>query len=324
MLYPLKFRPRLKKRMWGGESLIVKKGKGLRVDRLQKYGESWDLSGVEDDLSVVANGPLKGNNIQELTEVYMGDLVGEKVFDRYGLEFPLLFKTIDAKDKLSIQVHPGDDLAAERHHSFGKTEMWYISEAHPGAELYIGFNRPVSREEYIEAVATGHLCELLNRYEVRQGDAFIIPAGTIHAIGAGIELIEIQQASDVTYRVYDWDRIDSDGKPRELHMALAVDAIDFGAEVKYDITRKPQVNGAVRLVGGKHFTVNLIEVDREYVRDLAALDSFAVYVCVSGQIVLSASGSNEHLEEDDLVMIPAEENEVTFTGKGRLLEVYIE
>ena len=183
MLYPLRFRPRLKPRIWGGSTLIAKKGKGLRIDRSRQYGESWDLSGLRGDLSVVTNGMLKGNNIEELIEVYMGDLVGEKNFERFGIEFPLLIKMLDAQDTLSIQVHPNDELAAERHDSFGKSEMWYITNCEEGAAIHIGFKRPVSREEFIDAVITNRLPELLNRYEVKKGDVYYIPAGTIHTIG---------------------------------------------------------------------------------------------------------------------------------------------
>lgn len=323
MLYPLKFRPRLKQRIWGGDILIEKKGKGQRLDKSQKYGESWDLSGVRGDLSVVTNGTLKGNNIEELTEVYMGDLVGEKIFERYGLEFPLLIKTIDAQDKLSIQVHPDDALAAERHNSYGKTEMWYVAGCQQGAALYVGFNRPVTREEYIEAVATNRLPELLNRFEVKEGDTYFIPAGTIHAIGKGLEIIEIQQTSDITYRVYDWGRVDSNGNPRELHTALAVDAIDFESKTDCNVTKAPAVNQSVELVKCDYFTTNVVEIDGELTRDFASLDSFVIYIGVTGSIELSSEDSVETVAAGDSVLVPAESNEVTLKGKGRLLEVYI-
>ena len=324
MLYPLKFRPRLKPRIWGGSTLIAKKGKGLRIDRSRQYGESWDLSGIRGDLSVVTNGMLKGNNIEELIEVYMGDLVGEKIFERFGVVFPLLFKTLDAQDTLSIQVHPDDELAAERHNSYGKSEMWYITNCSEGAELYIGFKRPVSREEFIDAVVTNRLPELLNRYEVKRGDVYYIPSGTIHTIGKGIELIEIQQASDITYRVYDWDRVDSEGRPRELHTALAIDAIDFESEEEYVLTKSPEVNSSVELIRRDHFITNLIAIDGEYVCDLAKFDTFTVYIAAEGEFTISTDGGSEKIATGELVLIPAEINEVTITGKGRILEVYIE
>ena len=183
MLYPLKFKPLYKERIWGGQRLASAMGKKLPEG--VKIGESWEISGVEGDVSVVANGCLKSNNLQELIEVYMGDLVGEKIYDKYGLEFPVLIKLIDAEDVLSIQVHPDDKLAEERHHSYGKTEMWYVIAAEPGASLYVGFNRQVTRQEYLDAVAAGTLPSLLNKVEVKAGDAYFIPAGTVHAIGAG-------------------------------------------------------------------------------------------------------------------------------------------
>lgn len=324
MLYPLRFRPRLKPRIWGGSTLIAKKGKGLRIDRSRQYGESWDLSGLRGDLSVVTNGMLKGNNIEELIEVYMGDLVGEKNFERYGVDFPLLIKTLDAQDTLSIQVHPDDELAAERHNSFGKSEMWYITNCTEGATIHVGFKRPVSREEFIDAVITNRLPELLNRYEVKRGDVYFIPAGTIHTIGKGIELIEIQQASDITYRVYDWDRVDSEGRPRELHTALAIDAIDFESEEEYVLTKSPEVNSSVELIKREQFVTNLLAVDGKYVRDLAAMDTFVVYIVAEGELEIATDSGTEKLAVGELVLIPAEINEVTITGKGRLLEAYVE
>lgn len=323
MLYPLRFRPRLKPRIWGGSTLIAQKGKGLRIDRSRPYGESWDLSGLRGDLSVITNGMLKGNNIEELIEVYMGDLVGEKIFERFGIEFPLLFKTLDAQDTLSIQVHPDDELAAERHNSFGKSEMWYITNCSEGAEIYIGFKRPVSREEFIDAVITNRLPDLLNRYEVKRGDVYLIPAGTIHTIGKGIELIEIQQASDITYRVYDWDRVDSEGRPRELHTALAIDAIDFEGEDSYVYTKSPKANEVVELVNRDQFITNLIEVDGKFTRELASMDTFVVYVVADGKVCIATEGGSETLSSGELVLIPAETDEVVITGNGHLLEAYV-
>ncbi|MBO5860365.1 MAG: class I mannose-6-phosphate isomerase, partial [Alistipes sp.] len=233
MLYPIKFIPRLKERLWGGKELLatVKAGKGAKIDPSKAYGESWELSAVAGDESVVANGLLKKNNIEEIIEVYMGNLIGEKNYDRYGLTFPLLIKSLDCNDVLSVQVHPDDELAAERHNSYGKTEMWYVSGCKPGAALYVGFkNTAITREEYLQALNEDRLPEIMNRVEVKPGDVFFIPAGTIHALGKGCEVVEIQQTSDITYRVYDWNRVDDNGNPRELHTALAVDAIDFSKD----------------------------------------------------------------------------------------------
>ena len=246
MLYPLKFKPILKSQIWGGDRL-VKAGKRLPAKlsaAAGSIGESWEISGVEGDVSVVSNGFLKSNNLEEITEVYMGDLVGEKVYDTYGLEFPVLVKFIDAHDVLSVQVHPDDGLARERHGSRGKTEMWYVADCEPGAYLYVGFNRPVTRDEYLRAVSEGTLTDLLMRYEVRKGDAYYIPAGTVHAIGPGLLIAEIQETSDITYRISDWGRLGRDGKPRQLHTAEATDAIDFNYGKEYF---RPAETGGIKI-----------------------------------------------------------------------------
>ena len=325
MLYPLKFKPRLKERIWGGSILIDKKGKAAgRIDRTKKYGESWDLSCVKGDISSVASGMLKGNNLEELIEVYMGELVGEKIFETSGLEFPLLIKTLDCNDVLSVQVHPDDELAAERHDSLGKTEMWYITSCEEGAAIYIGFNREISREEYLDAVSSGRLTELLNRVEVKAGDAFFIPAGLVHALGRGVQVVEIQQTSDVTYRIYDWDRVDDQGKSRELHTALAVDAINFAMSANDSVCNyETKVNESVEIASCKYFTTNMLQVDGEAVKDYASLDSFVIYLCIGGEAEIDADGNVEKLSDGDVVLIPAEFNEVTITGSAKLLEVYI-
>ena len=326
MLYPLKFRPRLKERIWGGDAIVRRRGRCLsRVAKDRLYGESWDISTVKGDVSVVANGMLKGNNLRELIEVYMGDLVGEDNFMRFGLEFPLLIKYLDCNDKLSVQVHPDDALAEERHGSYGKTEAWYIADCKPGAALYLGFkNRNITREEYIEAVAEQRLEEMLNRIEVKPGDLFFIPAGTVHALGAGIEVVEVQQTSDITYRIYDWDRVDASGKSRELHTALAVDAIDFEADA--DLLRKPYelaAGGEVKAIDSPFFTMTLHDVAGSKTLDRSALDSFIVYIALSGSLRVMADGVEEQLAEGELVLIPAEMNEVVFEGNARVMEVYI-
>lgn len=325
MLYPLKFKPRLKERIWGGSSLIEKKGKAAgRVDRSKKYGESWDLSCVKGDISSVASGMLKGNNLEELIEVYMGDLVGEKVFETSGLEFPLLIKTLDCNDVLSVQVHPDDELAAERHNSLGKTEMWYVTSCEDGAAIYVGFNREITREEYLDAVSSGRLVDLLNRVEVKAGDAFFIPAGLVHALGKGVQVVEIQQTSDVTYRIYDWDRVDAEGRGRELHTALAVDAIDFAMSAKDSVCRyTPELNKSVEIAKCKYFTTNILEIEGEVTKDYASLDSFVILMCIGGQVRLDAEGSVESMSDGDVVLLPAEFNEVTLRGTAKLLEVYI-
>ena len=327
MLYPIKFIPRLKERLWGGHELLasVKAGKGADIDASKCYGESWELSAVPGDESVVANGFLKKNTIEEITEVYMGNLVGEKNYDRYGLTFPLLIKSLDCHDVLSVQVHPDDELAKERHNSFGKTEMWYVSGCEPGAALYVGFkDTSITREEYLAAVNEDRLPEILNRVEVKVGDVFFIPAGTVHALGKGIEVLEIQQTSDVTYRIYDWNRVDDKGNPRELHTALAVDAIDFASDgeqchMKYEAKENTSVN----MVDCPYFTTNIIDLKSEKEFDYASLDSFVLYICTAGEADVTMGEHTEHIEPYELVMIPAEADVVKLNGNATLLEVYI-
>ena len=327
MLYPIKFIPRLKERLWGGKELLasVTAGKGAKIDPSVAYGESWELSAVAGDESVVANGFLKKNNIEEIIEVYMGNLVGEKNYDRFGLTFPLLIKSLDCNDVLSVQVHPDDELAAERHDSYGKTEMWYVSGCKPGAALYVGFKNPsITREEYLQALNEDRLPEIMNRVEVKKGDVFYIPAGTIHALGKGCEVVEIQQTSDITYRVYDWNRVDDAGNPRELHTALAVDAIDFAKDgdschIKY----QTEANKSVKMVDCGYFTTNVIALEGEKEFDYASLDSFVLYICTEGEAEVSMGEFTEKLSPYELVMIPAEADAVTLKGNATLLEVYI-
>ena len=328
MLYPIRFTPLLKERIWGGKTLLAnaKQGKAKKIDATQPYGESWELSAVKGDESVVANGFLKRNNIEEIIEVYMGNLIGDKIYEKYGLTFPLLIKSLDCHDVLSVQVHPDDELAAERHNSYGKTEMWYIVDAEPGAFIYIGFNRKdITREEYIAAINEGRLPELLNKVEVKPGDTFFIPAGTIHALGKGVVVLEIQQTSDVTYRVYDWERVDNNGNPRELHTALAVDAIDFASDKDKCIMRyEAKKNTSTQMVKCDYFTTNIVELEGSTERELESIDSFVLYICAEGEADVCMGDSKEHLEPFDLVMIPAEADSVKLCGNAKLLEVYIE
>ena len=328
MLYPIRFTPLLKERIWGGKTLLAnaKQGKAKKIDATQPYGESWELSAVKGDESVVANGFLKRNNIEEIIEVYMGNLIGDKIYEKYGLTFPLLIKSLDCHDVLSVQVHPDDELAAERHNSYGKTEMWYIVDAEPGAFIYIGFNRKdITREEYIAAINEGRLPELLNKVEVKPGDTFFIPAGTIHALGKGVVVLEIQQTSDVTYRVYDWERVDDNGNPRELHTALAVDAIDFASDKDKCIMRyEPKKNASTQMVKCDYFTTNIVELEGSTERELESIDSFVLYICAEGEADVCMGDNKEHLEPFDLVMIPAEADSVKLCGNAKLLEVYIE
>lgn len=322
MLYPLKFKPLFHERIWGGDLLKKKMNKKLPTGKL--IGESWELSGVDGNISVVSNGFLKGNNLEELVEVYMGDLVGDKIYDKYGLQFPLLIKLIDAQDALSIQVHPDDELARERHDSYGKTEMWYVIDCEPGAELNLGFNRPVTKEEYLKHVADGTLADILARVKVKPGDAYFIPAGAIHAIGKGILIAEIQQTSDITYRVFDWNRVDAEGKSRELHTELAVDAINFAPDQKFDVTAKPVANQAVRIASCPYFTTNVLAVDGAVDRDYMDKDSFVILMVLDGDMTLKWDGGEEKLSQGETVLVPAAMDDIRLEGKGSLLETYVE
>jgi mannose-6-phosphate isomerase len=323
MLYPLQFKPILKQHIWGGRALIEKRGTSKqKADQELRVGESWEISGVEGSVSVAANGFLKGNNLQELIEVYMGELVGDKVYERFGLEFPLLIKYIDAQDNLSVQVHPNDELAAKRHGGFGKTEMWYVLDCEPGAQLLIGLREGTTKEDYLRAVAGGTVGELLNAVTVTPGDCYFIPAGTIHAIGKGIVVTEIQQTSDLTYRVFDWNRTDSEGRSRELHTELALEAIDFGAPVR-NVTQHPSPNEAALLVESPYFTTNLLNVAGAMERTLEIRDSFTIYICIAGSVTLRGRDGEITLKKDDIVLIPAEEDLVTLIGNATLLETYI-
>ena len=323
MLYPLKFAPILKDKIWGGTKLKTLFGKPATSDHL---GESWELSGYEGDESVVTNGFLAGNNLAELLEVYMGDLVGDKVFERYGLTFPLLFKLIDANDNLSIQVHPNDETARARHNSLGKTEMWYVVDADPGAELIIGFAHDSSKEEYSEAVERGEVERLLQRVPVQRGDVFFIPAGLVHAIGRGVVVAEIQESSDITYRIYDYKRKDANGHERELHVAQALDVINFAASRQPKTPYEPKLNEPVTLVSCDYFTTNTLHFDREVVRDYAPLDSFVAYMCLDGAFTIVCDGSETPVQRGETVLVPAAINEVKLVPSqpSTLLEVYVQ
>ena len=294
---------------------------------MEKCGESWELSAVEGQISEVANGFLAGNNLQELIEVYMGDLVGEKVYDRFGIEFPLLIKFIDAEDDLSIQVHPGDELARERHSAYGKTEMWYVVDADPGARLISGFNQQVDREKYIAYLQAGRLTDLLLSEEVFPGDVFFIPAGRVHAIGKGILVAEIQQTSDVTYRIYDFDRLDKHGKPRKLHNDLAIDAIDYSWQKGYKKQYERQKNTPVELVSCPWFTTNLLELNQTVGKDFSQYDTFVIYMGIVGTVRLVWKGGEEIIDKGETVLVPAILEEFKLEplhGEARLLEIYMD
>ena len=323
-LYPLKFTPLYKEKIWGGNKIKTVLGKDF--GSLPNCGESWELSGVEGNISVVSTGFLAGNTLEELIEVYMGDLVGDQVFETYGNEFPLLIKFIDANDDLSIQVHPDDKMAKERHNAFGKTEMWYVLQADQGAKLQSGFNQQVGKEQYLEKLAQAELTDILNFEEVSSGDVYFIPAGRVHAIGKGILLTEIQQTSDVTYRIYDYDRRDNQGNPRELHTGLALDAIDYTLQQDYKTRYKPIPNESVELVSCRYFTTNLLDLDQVVEKDYNKLDSFVIYICLEGQLQIDTESGSESVRKGETILLPATIENVLLKPVGssaKLLEVYI-
>ena len=323
-LYPLQFAPILKERIWGGDRLKTVLGKKPKT---KHCGESWEISGVQDHISVVVNGFLQGNNLQELIEIYMGDLLGEKVYDRFGIEFPVLIKFIDAHDDLSIQVHPDDRLANERHGASGKTEMWYVMEAGKDSSLIVGFNQKMDSEKYVQALEKKKLKEVMNFEKVSAGDVFFIPAGRVHAIGKEILLAEIQQTSDVTYRIYDWDRTDDSGKPREMHTELALDAIDYSLHSTYKTPYQKPSNATSELVKCQYFTTNLVCFDRQIEKDYQTLDSFVIYICTSGSCSIQwGTPENLNICKGDTVLIPAVLDTIRSnpTEATELLEVYIE
>ena len=283
-LYPLKFKPIFKDKIWGGQKI----NKVLEKDfsPLPNCGEVWVLSGVEDNQTVIENGFLEGNDLNEIVDVYMGDLVGDKIFQKFGVEFPILIKFIDANDWLSIQVHPDDELAWQRHNSSGKTEMWYIFDAEKNAELISGFSKKLDKESYQKHLENKTLKSVMNFEKVKKGDVYYMPAGRVHALGPGILLAEIQQTSDVTYRIYDWDRIDEAGMMRDIHTEEALDAIDFKIQENYQTDYSPKQNATVKLVESPYFTTNLIHLTKPLKKDYSELDSFVIYVCAEGDFDL--------------------------------------
>lgn len=323
-LYPLKFKPLFKEKIWGGTKM--KTMLGLDFSPLPNCGEAWVLSGVNGENSIVSNGFLKGNELNELVEIYMDELVGQKTFDRFGNQFPILVKFIDTKDVLSVQVHPGDELAAKRHGALsGKTEMWYVLHADDNAWLMGGFRHKTSKEEYLETLQKGKITEMLIKEEMKAGDVFYLPAGTIHALGPGALISEIQQTSDATYRIYDWDRTDAGGNPRELHTELATDAIDFTRSGSTKVNYNPSPGGICPLVHSPSFITHLINLNHPAERDYSALDSFVIYLCTEGGAEVITDEHSSHLRAGETLLIPAIANMVTLLPRpvANLLEIYI-
>jgi len=322
-LYPLKFKTIFKDKIWGGNKIKTVLGKEFAP--LPNCGETWEISGVKSDVSVVANGPLSGTSLANLLESNKGALVGQKVYERFGNEFPLLVKFIDANEDLSIQVHPDDELAKKRHNSFGKTEMWYVLQADEGSSLISGFNRKLDKEVYLEKFNTGKLTDILNKEEVKADDVFFLPAGRVHTIGKGLLIAEIQQTSDITYRIYDFDRVDDKGNKRELHVEEALDAIDFNFYDQYKTSYAKTKNQVVKAVSCPFFTTNILDYSESANRDYSKLDSFVIHVCVEGSYSLKYNEGELAVQKGDCILIPASEKEVQLETSGgfKILESFI-
>lgn len=321
-LYPLKFQPVFSYRIWGGNKLKTVLNKNYDEKNI---GESWEISDVKDNETMVAEGDLKGQTLKQLIKDFKGDFVGNCVYDIFGNDFPLLIKFIDAKTPLSIQVHPSNELAKERHNSFGKNEMWYVMQAEKDAELIVGFNQKVAKENYVEHLNNAALNEILNIEKVKDGDTFYIPTGRVHAIGAGVLLAEIQQTSNITYRIYDYDRFDAKtGEKRELHTDLALDAIDFEFYDNYKTTYQYIANTSNKLVHSAYFKTNIIIVSGELVKDYSDLDSFVIYMCVEGSFDLVCKNKRYNLTTGETILIPATIKKVKIEAKSAiLLEIYM-
>ena len=316
--YPLTFTPILKDRIWGGTKLKTYLNKPIVSETT---GESWEISTVSGDISVVNNGVLKGKSINEIIDLYPEAILGKSVIDRFGKQFPLLFKFIDAKEDLSIQLHPNDALAKERHDSFGKTEMWSVMQADESARLVVGFKKDSNQKEYLAHLESKNLVALLNESPVKKGDVFFLETGTIHAIGAGVVVAEIQQTSDITYRVYDWDRVDANGQGRELHTELALDAINYKATYS-KVVYKEEINKSTSVVNCPYFVTNIIALQDRFIWKRTN-QAFTVFMCTNGQFEMVVNGEILRYRMGDTILIPACIENLTVKGKATLLEISI-
>lgn len=319
-LYPLKFTPILKDKIWGGQKLksILNKNSDS-----PNVGESWELSDVEGDTSIVCNGSLKGQSLKQLLANYKEDLVGLQNYRIFQNKFPLLIKFIDAKEDLSIQLHPNDELAAKRHNSFGKTEMWYVFQADKDSNLIVGFNQEMTPEKYLKHLKDKTLTQILNFDKVKEGDTYFVEVGRVHAIGAGVMVAEIQQTSDITYRVYDWDRVDVDGNERELHNDLAIDAFDFDMPDNFRVTYDKTPNHSNEMVSCPYFTTNYLKVNQSLKKENNH-GSFIIYMCVDGEAEIITDGFAENIKKGETILLPAViENYEISSKNATLLEVYV-
>ena len=323
-MYPLKFQPLLKSTIWGGEKIIPFKHLDLQQE---KVGESWEISGVPGDESIVANGADAGKNLQQMMDEYKGALVGEENYKRFDGQFPLLIKFIDAQDDLSIQVHPDDELAQQRHNSRGKTEMWYVIDNDGGkAHLRSGLSRAITPQQYADMIADNTITDALKEYAVQPGDVYYLPAGRIHSIGAGCFIAEIQETSNITYRIYDFNRKDKNGNTRELHTELSKDAIDYSVEDDYRTAYTPKQNEPVELVACPYFTTTVYDLTEPMSMDYSELDSFVILTGMEGACTVTDNeGNTIDLQAGESILFPATTKglEVTPKGNVKFLETYV-
>ncbi|MCH5307420.1 MAG: class I mannose-6-phosphate isomerase [Prevotella sp.] len=324
-LYPFRFQPNLHTVIWGGQRLCAYKGLPASTDPI---GESWEVSAVPSSTSIIANGPLAGQLLTAAISQAPNEILGKAVNKRYHGQLPLLVKFIDAQKDLSIQVHPNDEMAQREHGKRGKSEMWYIIDAKPGSCLYAGFKRPITPEEYKQHIADNTITSVLARHEVTAGDVFYLPAGRVHAIGAGIFLAEVQQSSDVTYRIYDYNRLGMDGKPRELHTELAAQALDYRVEADYRTSYPDKQNKANLVIDSPYFTIRVTELTNSFHRNLQKYDSFVVCMCLQGDCQLRIKSTNlvTDLPQGHSCLVPAaiaDYDIVPVHGRSKVLETFI-
>ena len=318
---PIKFEPVLKQTLWGGDEIIPFKHMHTR---LENVGESWEISGVHGSETLVANGPYKGYQLNDLVDLLKEKLVGKENYERFGAEFPLLIKFIDARQDLSIQVHPNDEIAHRQGKERGKTEMWYIMDSAPEAKLYCGLKRQITPDEYKQMVEKDTICDALAQYEVKEGDVFFLPAGRIHAIGSGCFLAEIQQTSDVTYRIYDYKRKDKNGNYRELHTQQAAESINYQVEKNYRTEYVAQQNRGVSLVRCPHFNTAVYDLDEPMTIDYSELDSFVILIGMKGEGTIKDNEGNEtSLKAGETILIPATTETIKMEGTIKFLETYV-
>lgn len=319
-----KFEPLLKQTLWGGDRIIpFKHLTSQSLPFTDNIGESWEISGVKGSETIVAEGEHKGKSLNELVRELKGKLVGQENYLRFGDEFPLLIKFIDAHQDLSIQVHPNDEVAIRHGKPHGKTEMWYTLDSSPGAILYNGLKQQITPEKYKQMVENDTITDALARHEVHEGDVFFIPAGRIHSIGAGCFVTEIQQTSDVTYRIYDFKRKDKNGNYRELHTTEAAESIDYTVLDNYRTDYKLSKNEGIQVISCPHFTTAVYDLTEPMTLDYSELDSFVILIAVKGQGTLFCNGEETSFEMGDTVLFPATTNEVKVEGTVKFLETFI-